>query len=133
MTEDLRQETIEKLEALVTTGTWPNLVNHFKSGKLLICKEEISLVEVGSLLVLDLDKEIIKLTGTDQKIIYKDLPVNDPMQRQPDIDKARSILGWEPKITFQEMVHEMMENDINIAKRDSLVKEHGFKAPNFNE
>jgi GDPmannose 4,6-dehydratase len=50
-----------------------------------------------------------------------------------DASKAKDKLGWEPKITFQEMVDEMMENDINIAKRDSLVKEHGFKAPSFNE
>jgi dTDP-glucose 4,6-dehydratase len=48
--------------------------------------------------ILDFCKEIIKLTGTDQKIIYKDLPVNDPMQRQPDITKAKGLLGWEPKV-----------------------------------
>jgi GDPmannose 4,6-dehydratase len=50
-----------------------------------------------------------------------------------DPTKAKEKLGWEPKITLEEMAHEMMENDINIAKRDSLVKEHGFKAPEFNE
>tara|TARA_X000000368_G_scaffold344252_1_gene282978 strand:+ start:13982 stop:15076 length:1095 start_codon:yes stop_codon:yes gene_type:complete len=50
-----------------------------------------------------------------------------------DSSKAKEKLGWEPKITLKEMVHEMMENDINIAKRDSLVKKHGFKAPDFNE
>ena len=50
-----------------------------------------------------------------------------------DSTKAKEKLGWEPKITLEEMVHEMMENDIKIAKRDSLVKEYGFKAPNFNE
>ena len=50
-----------------------------------------------------------------------------------DPSKAKEKLGWEPKITLEEMVHEMMENDIKIAKRDSLVKEYGFKAPNFNE
>jgi dTDP-glucose 4,6-dehydratase len=43
-------------------------------------------------------EEIIKLTGTNQKVIYKDLPVDDPKQRQPDITKAREILNWEPKI-----------------------------------
>ncbi len=43
-------------------------------------------------------EEIIKLTGTSQKVIYKDLPVDDPKQRQPDITKARAILGWEPKV-----------------------------------
>ena len=50
-----------------------------------------------------------------------------------DPSKAKEKLGWKPKITLEEMVHEMMENDINIAKRDSLVKDHGFKAPDFNE
>ena len=50
-----------------------------------------------------------------------------------DPTKAKERLGWVPKITFQEMVSEMMENDINIAKRDSLVSKHGFKAPEFNE
>ena len=50
-----------------------------------------------------------------------------------DASKAKEKLGWEPKITFEEMVHEMMESDINIAKRDSLVKKNGFKAPDFNE
>lgn len=43
-------------------------------------------------------EEIIKLTGTSQKVIYKDLPVDDPKQRQPDITKARALLNWEPKI-----------------------------------
>jgi GDPmannose 4,6-dehydratase len=50
-----------------------------------------------------------------------------------DPSKAREKLGWEPKITFEEMVSEMMKNDITIAKRDSLVKKYGFKALNFNE
>jgi dTDP-glucose 4,6-dehydratase len=43
-------------------------------------------------------EEIIKLTGTSQKVIYKDLPVDDPKQRQPDITKAIALLNWEPKI-----------------------------------
>jgi dTDP-glucose 4,6-dehydratase len=46
----------------------------------------------------DFAEEIIQLTGTTQKVIYKDLPVNDPLQRQPEISKARAILGWEPKV-----------------------------------
>lgn len=43
-------------------------------------------------------EEIIKLTGTNQKVIYKDLPKDDPKQRQPDITRAKEILGWEPKV-----------------------------------
>ena len=50
-----------------------------------------------------------------------------------DPSKAKQKLGWEPKITLKEMIVEMMEHDIDIAKRDSLVKEHGFKVPDFNE
>mgnify|MGYP006072708701 CR=1 FL=1 len=50
-----------------------------------------------------------------------------------DASKAKEKLGWEPKITLEEIVYEMMENDINITKRDSLVKKHGFKVPDFNE
>jgi dTDP-glucose 4,6-dehydratase len=44
-------------------------------------------------------EEIVKLTGTTQKVIYKPLPVDDPKQRQPDISKARKLLGWEPKVS----------------------------------
>jgi dTDP-glucose 4,6-dehydratase len=47
-------------------------------------------------------EEIIQLTGTNQKVIYKDLPVDDPKQRQPDITKAKEILSWEPKVNRSE-------------------------------
>jgi dTDP-glucose 4,6-dehydratase len=43
-------------------------------------------------------EEIIKLTGTQQKMIFKELPQDDPKQRQPDITKAKAILDWEPKV-----------------------------------
>lgn len=52
--------------------------------------DEITIAQFG--------EEIIKLTGTKQKMICKDLPVDDPKQRKPDITKAREILHWEPKI-----------------------------------
>jgi dTDP-glucose 4,6-dehydratase len=47
-------------------------------------------------------EEIIALTGTDQKVVYKDLPKDDPKQRQPDITKAKALLGWEPKVSRAE-------------------------------
>lgn len=47
-------------------------------------------------------EEVIKLTGTTQKIVYKDLPVDDPKQRKPDITKAKALLGWEPKVSRAE-------------------------------
>jgi len=52
--------------------------------------------------ILQFAEEIVKLTGTSQKIIRKPLPVNDPKQRQPDITKAKSILKWEPKTSRAE-------------------------------
>jgi dTDP-glucose 4,6-dehydratase len=50
----------------------------------------------------DFAEEIIKLTGTQQKIIYTELPTDDPKQRQPDITRAKNILGWQPKINRKE-------------------------------
>ncbi|TCK67793.1 dTDP-glucose 4,6-dehydratase [Winogradskyella wandonensis] len=48
--------------------------------------------------ILDFAKEIIKLGESEQKIIYKPLPQNDPLQRQPDISLAKRLLNWEPKV-----------------------------------
>ena len=48
--------------------------------------------------ILEFAEEIIKLTGTSQKIVFKPLPQDDPLQRQPDISKAKEILNWEPKV-----------------------------------
>jgi dTDP-glucose 4,6-dehydratase len=50
----------------------------------------------------DFAEEVIALTGTAQKIIYKPLPVDDPKQRQPDISKAKKILGWQPQVNRKE-------------------------------
>jgi len=50
----------------------------------------------------DFAEEIIKLTGTSQKVVYHDLPIDDPKQRCPDITKAKNILGWTPKIDREE-------------------------------
>ena len=56
----------------------------------------------GEITIGEFAEEIIKLTGTDQKVVYKPLPQDDPKQRQPDITKAREILGWEPKVSREE-------------------------------
>ena len=67
----------------------------------LLLSDYVEPVNIGNpheITIKDFAEEIIKLTGTTQKIIYKDLPVNDPMQRQPDITLAKKLLGWEPKV-----------------------------------
>ena len=47
-------------------------------------------------------EKIITLTGSSSKIIHKDLPANDPQQRQPDIRKANKVFGWKPKVSLDE-------------------------------
>ena len=56
----------------------------------------------GEITIGEFAEEIIKLTGTTQKVIYKPLPTDDPKQRQPDITRAKAILGWEPKVAREE-------------------------------
>ncbi|HEX8678313.1 MAG TPA: hypothetical protein VF683_00005, partial [Chthoniobacterales bacterium] len=54
-------------------------------------------------------EEIQRITGTESEIIYKPLPVDDPKVRQPDITRAKKILGWEPKVRFEEGIVETIE------------------------
>ena len=50
----------------------------------------------------ELSEKVIQLTNSKSKIIYKPLPEDDPRQRQPDISKAKQLLGWEPKVQLEE-------------------------------
>lgn len=69
-------------------------------------------------------EEIIQLTGTKQSIIYKDLPVDDPKQRQPDISKAREILKWEPKINRAEGLKVTYEYFKVLSKEELFESNH---------
>ena len=64
--------------------------------------EPVNIGNPEEISILDFADEIIKLTGTDQKIVFKELPQDDPMQRQPDISSAKEVLGWEPKVSRAE-------------------------------
>lgn len=71
----------------------------------LLLSDYIYPVNIGNpyeISIKDFAEEIIKLTGTKQKVIYKDLPVNDPLQRQPDISLAKRLLDWQPKVDRKE-------------------------------
>lgn len=74
--------------------------------------------------ISDFAEEIIKLTGTDQKVIYKDLPQDDPMQRQPDITKAKEILGWEPKVGREEGMRKTFDYFKTLSKQELEKTEH---------
>ena len=69
-------------------------------------------------------EEIIQLTGTKQSIIFKDLPVDDPKQRQPDISKAREILKWEPKINRAEGLKVTYEYFKGLSKEELFESNH---------
>jgi dTDP-glucose 4,6-dehydratase len=69
-------------------------------------------------------EEIIKLTGTKQKVIYKDLPIDDPKQRQPDISKARKILNWEPLINREEGLKRTYAYFKKLSTAELIATEH---------
>lgn len=60
--------------------------------------EPLNIGNPHEITISDFAEEIINLTGAARKVIYKPLPVNDPMQRKPDIRRAKSILDWEPTV-----------------------------------
>jgi dTDP-glucose 4,6-dehydratase len=71
----------------------------------------------------DFAEEVLKLTGANQKIIFKPLPADDPKQRKPDITLARKLLDWEPKVDRAEGLKE------TYAYFKNLPKEEWFKQP----
>lgn len=69
-------------------------------------------------------EEIISLTGTEQKVIYKDLPVDDPKQRKPDITKAQELLNWTPKVDRSEGLKLTYEYFKSLTKEELFHTEH---------
>lgn len=74
--------------------------------------------------IKDFAEEIIKLTGTNQKVVYKDLPEGDPEKRRPDISKAKELLGWEPKVSRSEGLKVTYEYFQSLSQDDLYKKEH---------
>lgn len=93
----------------------------------LLLSDYSSPVNIGNpdeITIGEFAEEIIKLTGTDQKVIYKPLPKDDPMQRQPNISLAREILGWEPKVSRQEGLKITYEYFKSLPEEELHHKEH---------
>lgn len=64
--------------------------------------EPVNIGNPVELTIMEFAERIQSITGTKSKIVKKPLPVDDPKQRQPDISRARKILGWEPKVSLEE-------------------------------
>jgi dTDP-glucose 4,6-dehydratase len=74
--------------------------------------------------ISDFAEEIIKLTGTNQKVVYKELPVDDPKQRQPDITRAKNLLNWEPKVNRAEGLKITYDYFKSLTEAELLQTEH---------
>ena len=62
----------------------------------------IALIDGAEITIEEIAKTIVRLLGSSSKIVYRPLPVDDPKQRRPDITRARTLLGWEPKVGLEE-------------------------------
>jgi dTDP-glucose 4,6-dehydratase len=74
--------------------------------------------------ILDFAEEIVKLTHAAQKIVYKPLPKDDPMQRQPDISLARKLLDWEPKVSREIGMKKTYDYFKGLSKEELYRSEH---------
>jgi dTDP-glucose 4,6-dehydratase len=76
-------------------------------------------VNIGNpheLALLELARTVIQVTGAKSEIVFEALPVDDPQVRQPDITRARQLLGWEPQVTLEEGLRRMLQS----SERESL-------------
>ena len=93
----------------------------------LLLSDEIRPVNVGNpdeITIGDFAEEIISLTGTDQKVIYKPLPTDDPKQRRPDISRAQEVLDWTPKVNRSEGLAITYDYFRGLSEEDLRKTEH---------
>ena len=89
-------------------------------GLILLARSDEHLpVNIGNpqeLSLLDLAKAVVAVTGSKSEIVFEALPVDDPQVRQPDITRARQLLGWEPQVPLDEGLRLMLQAN----QRESL-------------
>ena len=93
----------------------------------LLMSDYVLPVNIGNpheITIKEFAEEIIKLTGTNQKITYKELPKDDPLQRQPDIELAKKILNWEPKVDRAKGMQETFKYFKSLSEEELYKKEH---------
>ena len=95
-------------------------VDDLVRGLLLLARSGEHLpVNIGNpqeLTLLELAETVIRVTGSKSEIVFEALPVDDPQVRQPDITRARQLLGWEPKVSLEDGLRRMLETN----ERESL-------------
>jgi dTDP-glucose 4,6-dehydratase len=97
-------------------GIYRLLMSNYKLPMNIGNPDEITIKEFG--------EEILKLTGANQKLISLPLPTDDPKQRQPDITKAKAILGWEPKVKRAEGLRITYDYFKSLPREELFKKDH---------
>ena len=93
----------------------------------LLLSDYVFPINIGNpdeITIKDFAQEIIDLTGTNQKITFKDLPQNDPLKRKPDIALAKEILDWEPQVSRTEGMALTFEYFKSLSENELFKKEH---------
>ena len=80
--------------------------------------EPVNMGNPAEITILQLAQEMLALTGSKSKIVFKPLPVDDPKIRQPDITKAKKILGWEPKVSREEGLRKTLIYFKNLLQKE---------------
>lgn len=88
------------------------------------CPDPVNIGNPSEITIGEFAEEIIKLTGTSQKVIYQELPKDDPKQRRPDITKAKTLLGWEPKIDRAEGLRRTYEYFKSLPEDELNAQDH---------
>lgn len=88
------------------------------------CVQPVNIGNPQEITISEFAEEIIRLTGTKQKVVYHPLPQDDPKQRQPDITQARTMLGWEPKIGRAEGLKRTYAYFQSLSHNELYKKEH---------
>jgi nucleoside-diphosphate-sugar epimerase len=73
--------------------------------------------------ILEFAEIILKMTGSSSNIVFKELPVDDPKQRRPDITKARKLLDWEPKVSLEQGLKETIKYFKDFLKPNEVKKD----------
>ncbi|MBD00319.1 MAG: NAD-dependent dehydratase [Crocinitomicaceae bacterium] len=84
----------------------------------------VNIGDPNEITIKDFANEIIKLSGSNPKVVFKDLPENDPLKRKPDIDLAKNLLDWEPKIQRNEGLKLTYDYFCNLSVEELNKKDH---------
>ncbi len=93
----------------------------------LLLSDYVYPVNIGNpeeMTILDFAEEVLSLTGANNRIIFKELPEDDPMQRRPDISLAKKILGWEPKVSREEGMRKPFAYFKSLSKEELYKSAH---------